>query len=220
MYNIICLKYGDKYGPEYVNHLYNMTHRFCSLPFRFVCFTENTQGISKNIEVKPLLLCNQSNITGWWHKLSFFQKKIYDLEGTVLFLDLDLVITNTIDKFFELEGEFLAIWDWMHGYTKNTYNSSVMRWQVGEQTHVWDKFQKNPRKIMDKYPGDQEFISEIGQLTSWPKAWCASYKWQHGWENIDPETSIMVFHGRPNPSEAIQGMGSYPPAPWIRNFWR
>jgi hypothetical protein len=219
MYNIICLKYGVKYGPEYVNHLHNMTHRFCSLPFRFVCFTENPQGITKSVEIKPLL-CDQPNVTGWWHKLSFFQKRIWDLEGTVLFLDLDLIIVNTIDKFFELNGDFLAIWDWVHGPTNNIFNSSVMRWKLGEQTHIWNEFQKNPGQAMAKYPGDQEYISATSNLTAWPHSWCASYKWQRGWETIDPATSIMVFHGRPNPPEAIQGLRDYPPAPWIRNFWR
>jgi hypothetical protein len=219
MYNVICLKYGLKYSSEYVNNLYNMTHRFCSLPFRFVCFTENTKGIDPHIETQPLL-CDQPNVKGWWHKLSFFQKKIRDLEGTALFLDLDLVVINGIEKFFEYPGEFLAIWDWIHGPSHNIFNSSVMRWQIGEQTHIWNQFNDNPGQVMVKYPGDQEFISNVSNLTPWPENWCASYKWQQGWETIHPQTSIMVFHGKPNPPEAIRGIVGYPPAPWIRNFWR
>lgn len=219
MYNVVCLKYGTKYGPEYVNNLYNMIHRFCSLPFRFICFTDDDFEIDSNIEVKPLL-CDQTNVKGWWHKLSFFQKQIYDLEGTILFLDLDIVIINSIDKFFEYPGKFLAIWDWLHGPTNNVFNSSVMRWQLGEQTHIWDQFQQNPEKYMKEYASDQEFISDVSDIEPWPETWCASYKWQKCWENINKDTSIVVFHGRPNPHEAIPGMNDYPPAPWIRNFWR
>ncbi len=213
------MKYGTKYGPEYVNNLYNMTHRFCSLPFRFVCFTDDNFGIDSKVETKPLL-CNHTNVMGWWHKLSFFQKNLYDLEGTILFLDLDLVIINNIDKFFEYPGKFLAILDWLHGPTQNMFNSSVMRWQLGEQTHIWDQFQSNLDHVMNTYPGDQEFISSVSDLEPWPEEWCISYKWHQCWKNVSKHTSIVVFHGKPNPHEAIRGMDEYPPAPWIRNFWR
>jgi hypothetical protein len=217
--NIICLKYGTKYGPEYVNVLRRMVKRFCTVPYRFVCFTDNKYGIDEEIETRPLL-CQQPNVTGWWHKLSFFQSQIYDLEGTALFLDLDIVVVNNLNRFFEFDGNFVAIWDWLHGPTKNVFNSSVMRWNIGEHTNIWQEFQKNPEQIISKYPTDQEFISAQSTLTAWPTHWCASYKWQRCWEAIDPETAVVVFHGRPNPPEAIRGFGSFPAAPWIRNFWR
>ena len=38
---LLCLKHGTKYGPEYVNKLYNMVKRNCSLDYEFVCLTDN-----------------------------------------------------------------------------------------------------------------------------------------------------------------------------------
>ncbi len=35
--NIICMKWGDKYGAEYVNKLYAMVKRNITIPFQFVC---------------------------------------------------------------------------------------------------------------------------------------------------------------------------------------
>ena len=45
MYTVACMKWGDKYGPEYVNRLYNMVERNTTLPFKFICFTDNADGL-------------------------------------------------------------------------------------------------------------------------------------------------------------------------------
>ena len=34
---ILCMKWGTKYGAEYVNRLYNMVKRHLTLPFKMVC---------------------------------------------------------------------------------------------------------------------------------------------------------------------------------------
>ena len=52
--NVVCLKWGSIYGPEYVNHLYNMVSRNLSLPFRFICLTEQSNGIVPDVEIFPL----------------------------------------------------------------------------------------------------------------------------------------------------------------------
>ena len=43
--NVVCMKWGTMYGPEYVNNLYHMVKRNLTPPFRFVCFTDNGEGI-------------------------------------------------------------------------------------------------------------------------------------------------------------------------------
>ena len=44
---VVCLKHGEKYSADYVNKLHSMVSRNCSIPFEFICFTENTKGINK-----------------------------------------------------------------------------------------------------------------------------------------------------------------------------
>ena len=41
--NVICIKWGDKFGANYVNSLYNMVERNLTLPHRFICFTDKTR---------------------------------------------------------------------------------------------------------------------------------------------------------------------------------
>ncbi|MEX1168146.1 MAG: glycosyltransferase, partial [Hydrogenophaga sp.] len=56
MVNVLCIKWGKKYGPDYVNKLHNMVARHLHRPFRFVCLTDDNAGIDANIEVKPIPL--------------------------------------------------------------------------------------------------------------------------------------------------------------------
>ena len=59
---IICLKWGNKYGPEYVNKMYNMVKRNCTLDYEFICFTEDRNGIDRNIRTEPL---PELGLHGW-----------------------------------------------------------------------------------------------------------------------------------------------------------
>ena len=71
------MKWGDKYGPEYVNRLYNMTARNLTLPFKFICFTDNGAGLDKNIEVRPLPEMDlPPDRERGWRKLSTFRDDI------------------------------------------------------------------------------------------------------------------------------------------------
>ena len=99
---IICMKWGTKYGAEYVNRLYNMVNRHLTLPFQMVCLTDDSTGIDTNVKCYPIPELNlPSNIPErGWKKLTTFSPELYDLKGTALFLDIDIVIVDNIDCFF------------------------------------------------------------------------------------------------------------------------
>ena len=41
----IAIKWGKKYGPEYLNRLYGMVARNINPPFEFFCLTDDSAGI-------------------------------------------------------------------------------------------------------------------------------------------------------------------------------
>ena len=100
---IICINWGTKYGPPYINRLYGMCARNISGDFTLTCFTDNREGI------RPEVICQDlppSNISmpqskGKWPKSRLWNKTLEGVDGPVLFLDLDLVITGNLDGFFE-----------------------------------------------------------------------------------------------------------------------
>jgi tetratricopeptide (TPR) repeat protein len=65
---VVCVKWGNKYGPAYVNKLHAAVTQHCTLPFEFVCLTDNKDGIAPGVTVQPLEPINGWN--GWWFKVS------------------------------------------------------------------------------------------------------------------------------------------------------
>jgi hypothetical protein len=231
---VCCLKYGNKYDPIYVNKLYNMVQRNLTLNYRFICFTEDTTGINPQIETRPLPVTQ--GIKGWWYKPMFYNPEL-GLNGTILFLDLDLVIFENIDKLFEYKpGEFCIIRDFNRmrhaGFDK--FNSSVFRLETGQHSHVYSNFMANHNMICKRYQGDQDWMrhSIKDGFNYWPDEWIQSYKWEMrdnpklvldrkkggrnfekpGQPKIKPDTSIAVFHGDPNPHKCADY--------WVAENWR
>lgn len=102
MLNIVCLKWGDKYGPEYVNRLYNMCKKFYTNHFTFYCATDDSEGINKDIQI--LNYEDFKAPTGKWGGQVFTSEKIrlisYFEEKTLL-LDLDVLILNDITEYVD-----------------------------------------------------------------------------------------------------------------------
>jgi len=241
---IICMKWGNRYGPEYVNRLERMTRRHCHIPYRFVCFTDDPLGISSSVETLPLPHCRLPNrpSTEAWRKLSLFQSEI-GFSGTCLFLDLDVVVVDSLQPLFEYPGEFCIIHNWTHS-TRNTGNSSVMRFRTGVYHEVYEEFANDPDRITQQFANEQSYLSDkinagVG-LTWWPVEWCKSFK-KHCIARgvtrlfrqpiLPDRCRIVVFHGRPNPPEAAsrwvyrsEKLWRLPklsrPASWIQEHWR
>jgi hypothetical protein len=210
-----------------------MVERNLTVPHEFVCYTENPQGILPNIKIKPLTLV--SGVQGWWYKPMFFNPDL-DLKGTVLFLDLDLIIFNNIDYLFTYEpGKFCIIRDFNRSTVKNytKFNSSVFRLETGQHSSVYTELIKNPKHIVSRFHGDQDwlFYAIKQDFVYWPDEWIQSYKWEMrgrpqlvndsmGKKNfpspgepiVKPTTSIAVFHGEPNPGDCID--------PWCKENWK
>ena len=95
------MKWGDKFSSEYVNRLYGMVSRNINIKFRFVCFTENSEGIRSEVEIQelPELELPPGSPERGWRKLTVFKKNFGGLSGPTLFLDLDIVIVGNLDVF-------------------------------------------------------------------------------------------------------------------------
>ncbi|MFW5452327.1 hypothetical protein [Thioalkalivibrio sulfidiphilus] len=49
MKTVLCIKWGTRYGPDYVNRIYAMVARNITPPFQIVCFTDDAQGIRQEV---------------------------------------------------------------------------------------------------------------------------------------------------------------------------
>ena len=242
--NVLCIKWGRKYGPEYVNRLRSMVRRHLKRPHRFVCLTDDRAGIEPDIEVFDIPQVGFADFDQrlpWtfghgWLKLTSFKRELYDLQGTTLFIDLDVVIVDSLDAFFEPPGEFVVIKEW--DKRDGTGNTSVYRYTIGAHADALEYLAANKDKALSEVRNEQEFITGYlgrqGKVSYWPDAWCRSFK-RHCVRPVPlcwilqprmPEgAKVIAFHGKPNPPDAIAGVSGkwyrkVHPTAWVAEHWR
>jgi hypothetical protein len=230
---LLCLKHGTKYSAEYVNKLYNMVQRNCTLEYEFVCLTDDAADLNPNIRTIEL----PGGISGWWCKPYMFSREL-PLQGTILYMDLDVVIAGNIDKLFTYQPTH---WCTIRDFTRamrpdwKKYNSSVVRFKTGQLHNVWEDYQKDQINIQRRLHGDQDWLYEAtrkNQAMLYPDSWILSWKWEvrrskefdfgsakgqrkfRHIENVRPrvECCVTVFHGDPNPHNCED--------PWVVDNWR
>ncbi len=234
--NIVCMKWGTKYGPEYVNILFHMVQRNITLPFRFICMTDTSERIEEGIEVVPLPefadpAPEYLRYCKAWRKLSLFDESLYDLQGKVLFLDLDIVITDNIDCFFEYSNTLSIIENWSQP-NRLIGQASVICFEIGKHTQLLEKYQTQQELVVKNHKTEQVYITRelgINNFDFFPDDWCKSFKFHcmpGGLLNsivtptkIPENVKIIVFHGTPNPINAINGVWGTP-VPWYKKFYK
>jgi len=248
--SVVCIKWGTKYGAEYVNRLYHGVRRHLTRPFRFVCLTDNDCGIDPEVETRPLPSTpfDESAFDSrrggeTWRKVGLFQPGLAGLESDTLFLDLDVVITGSLDAFFTFEpGRFCVIHDWlekrrgwMPGRDGRVGNTSVFRFNPQRHGDVYRRFELDQAGVLDRFRIEQQYVSAaVGDdLRFWPDAWVRSFK-RHCRAAFpvnlvrrpqEPaDMRILAFHGYPLPDQAIRGYAGGPfkstlPATWLQRYW-
>lgn len=220
--HVICMKWGTKYGPEYVNRLYAMVRRHLRGDFHMVCLTDNRQGIRPEVScypIPPLDLPPGSPERGWT-KLVSFSKDLHGLRGTALFLDVDVVITGALDPFFEQPGEFLIIHDYKRPW-RITGNSSVYRFELGAHPDVLEYFRTHVDEVRAKFRNEQAYLSDFlhrqGKLQYWPRSVCSATtaprvnrstsNWPTPWTPRPSSTSANCWCcGAPSPKKKKRSM--------------
>lgn len=136
---VVCIKWGTKYGAEYVNKLYNSVMRHCGgLRLTFACLTENPDGI--DLHDNLIILQLDGGWKGWWNKCQLFSSAMTTKfralgHSRCLFLDLDTVVVSNLFS--------LLVWSPLPGVVgllktdcmtneqrQGGYNSSIMAWRI------------------------------------------------------------------------------------------
>lgn len=237
---VICMKWGTRYGPDYVNRLYAMVRRNTTGQVRFVCMTDDRAGIRDEVECWdcPTLDIPGPQANRGWRKVTLFAEELGDLRGEALFLDLDIVITANIDELFTFGRDFVIMKNWSQP-DSGIGNTSVYRFTVGSHPYLLSQLRSDPQGVMSEHPNSQTFISRtISGKTFYPDPWCVSFKthclppWPaRYWRRpaLPPGAKVVIFPGKPDPEEAAVGRWPAPlrkrwyktvrPTPWITEHW-
>jgi hypothetical protein len=220
----VCVIHGDRYPWIYVERLWSMLCRHLTTQPRLHVFTESSRSVPEHFMRHDLLEWPEISNTrrAWWYKMQMFDPR--HALGRVLYLDLDVVITASLDWILVLDpSKFWAIQDWRRLWRPkwDGINSSMMYWDHARHANIWDKFcELELPAVIRQYHGDQDLLSEAIPVASrayFDHDLVRSWRWEIKDGGMDtrtrrylrpgtgstvpPGTAVMVFHGNPKPHD-------------------
>lgn len=241
---VICMKWGTLFPAEYVNVLYRACCENISGEFRFVCLTNEVDGLLPEIEAYPIPLFGLEDwhyYDGAWPKMGIFLKDLYGLQGRALYLDLDMVICGSLDDLFETPGELVAIdfQPWKNEPGGPLTMGAMLSFDIGSLDYLVDGMRVQRDAFVQKYKNDQNYMhGEVKDIRYWPHEWIVSFKHHlrrpliidRFREPSPPPRSakVVAFHGRPRPIDLIRPpKGNWDRFPhygsgavsWMRDYW-
>ena len=197
MMNFICIKWGTKYGPHYVNNLYRMVQENYHNDFTFTCYTDDSTGL--NCDTKDIPDIDPLHPKYWFGKenycwdrskfLMFNSHNFLGYDGHWCFLDLDVIIQNDITDIHELSLKPRLIHvQWQNPNHKHDrkfidirgtyFNSSVMCGNKDQCEHIfWDAIEEEQQIFRTFYKGTDNY-HYWRQRDFWkniPNDWVYSY---------------------------------------------
>jgi len=245
---VLCMKWGPLYPSSYVNVLYHAACKHLAQPFRFVCLTNEPDGLHPKIEHFPipdLKIPETWWYNGAWPKIAVFEKQLYNLHGRCLFIDLDSMINASLAPFFESTADLQTIdtgENWRPGSAANhapLAGTGVFTFTLGSLSHIVDTFREDQQAIIAEHKIEQVFVQScVPQIAYWPPDWVISFK-RHlrrpllvdrfQLPSAPPKScKIVAFHGDPRPIELVKGAdhrwAKFPHygkgiVPWMADYW-
>lgn len=220
---VACWKWKRKYGPHYVNKLMRGVARNLTIPHRFVCITDDPDGVE--CETWPIDRPDLLDVKdGCYTRLSMFDpewQRKHDIERIVC-LDLDMVITGNLDPLFSRTEPFIILAK--SHWNPCRFNGSVMSIQAGARPEIYTGFTLEAAEtasIIDgEYRGtDQTWIAHVASDA-------ATFSFREGvfsvgkpgWPQggnplaLPPGARIVSFPGRRDPSTLLM-------LDWVRKNW-
>lgn len=248
--NVVCIKWGQKYGPHYVNNLYRGVSRFMDRDFRFICFTDNSDGIDSGVEIQPLPVepfehayeygRTREGRKGAWRKISLFKPGLAGMQGQMLGLDIDVVVTGPLGPIIDFAPERVAFRrEWRYArFGRQGGHGSVFTFNPSLHPYLYNDFASDPIRMIDMHKGSEQYYSSMtalrhGQLSYLPNELVCSYKRDllpvfpvNLFRQPQPPKgcSVLCFHGKPSIEEALTGV-SRPLRyrakgfEWLKDYW-
>jgi len=206
-----------------------MVRRHYRKNHRFICITDDAEGISKDVEIVPLwnTFANIPSPHGpknpsCYRRLKSFSPEFKEIVGErFVSLDLDCVILQDVSPLWDREEDFII---WGDTNPKTWYNGSMFMMTCGCRKQVWETFdpKTSPLKAMHagKFGSDQGWISYV--LGQGEKKWTTEdgvYSWRNHLSTmrgqVPENTRIVFFHGRHDPWDPDMQR-----VKWIKENWR
>lgn len=210
------MKWGSKYGADYVNKLYNGVKRcYKGTSFDFWCITENKNDLNEHIKTIDL----NCDFKGWMKKAYLFSKSITKNFGRkVCFIDLDMIIYQDISYLGQYEGDFclMSTNDIQCENSKGGYNSSIILWRNGICDNIYgflENYHQHITKQVIRFDHYLEFIVKNSDFvqTEFPGQVLDYNTYCKDKQDLPITGSIIAFPRYPKPHECKEV--------WVEKYW-
>jgi hypothetical protein len=226
----ITLKWGTKYGPEYVNRLYKSIKKTYSGDFEFYCYTDDYSYLDSSIRV--------GNITDLPHfdtdvftlvKMDLFTHLPFD--GPCAFLDLDVLVLKDLKPYFD-EYQFkeprIGYCYWSDpNRVYNSYhkgdcyvNSSFLTWDKNQFNYVYNIYEENKTLINYKFKSFDKFLFYFCKLNYHPKGIMYSYNFGAEYpDNTEKQRFLEDQHIAIFNTSNERGIELHDCSGWAKRYW-
>ena len=157
------------YTPDYVRRLKRMCDRFCPVPFRFVCLTDDPFSGIDCIHIQ-----HNASLPGWWAKLRLWDKSL-GLSGPGIYLDLDSLVVSDLTPIIDFPNKLAFIphagsFEGKGGKRViKCYNSSCVKLDFSSNNDLYSSWSA---AVACELWGDQDWIaSRLPNLPTFPLNW-------------------------------------------------
>lgn len=197
MIEVVTIRYGTKYGPEYLQAWAAGVKRNITVPYRMVCFTDEPTVYDPDVH-----LVITEDLGTWWNQLWIFCGWT---DHRQLYIDLDDVIVGSLDDLASYTGPYASHSD---AYCPRNMDSGLQLVAPGFGWTLWWEFIKHRDALRGHYRSPKEYlIDRINQEartdTVFPGQWL-SYKVDlrdKGLQAIPANARIIGMHGEPKPTQ-------------------
>jgi len=150
---------GTKYGPEYVQRLFNMVERHLPLPFDRACITDHpTRMLPLGVERVEA----PAGLPGWWAKMMLYEPT-WRAGRRVIYLDLDTVIIGDLTPLAQVEADFAITSNFARIASNGAYPcryGSCTQVIGPKLRRVWERFEERRSYYMTQagHYGDQKAV--------------------------------------------------------------
>lgn len=224
--NIICFLWGDwpepGWGKEYVRRLYRGVADNLDYPYHFICYSDTGEDVGPGIIVRKNLCADWP---GCLPKL-FAYSPDAGLRGRTIILDLDNVITGSLNEMAQYSGP-LAVRAWFRGYDQGMRvpDGDMIGFDAGSPyaQYIWEEASKDPKNMIAKTGGrERYFLRELPHIDLWqdilgPKAILSYKNHLRRGQELTEETCIVSCHdGGLGPQTCRPHQLD---APFIHKYW-
>lgn len=179
-FSVVCFKwkpfkgYRTHFRSEHVNTLRRMVQRHYPDRHRFICVTDDEEGLDQEVEVVPLwddfsdLASphddpNRRKNPSCYRRLKAYRPEISEIFGErFVMVDLDCIITGDLRPLWNRPEDFVIYGD-TNPQPGSYYNGSMVLMTAGSRRQVWERFdpKTSPQESLKAkcWGSDQGFVS-------------------------------------------------------------